>query len=54
MELERLDHRVGIADAEETARLVGDIYLIGRAAVRAVARLVKPANDGGGAAPSAA
>lgn len=52
MELERLDHRAGIAHAEETARLVGDVYLIGCAAVRAVARLVKPANDDN-AAPNA-
>jgi hypothetical protein len=45
MELERLDHRAGIAHAEETARLVGDVYLLGRAAVRGLVRLVKPAND---------
>ena len=50
MELERLDnpHHAGVARAEEAARLVGDVYLLGRAAVRAIVRLLKPANDDAG------
>jgi hypothetical protein len=49
MELERLDpHHAGVARGEEAARLIGDAILLGRAAVRAIARLVKPANDDAG------
>jgi len=40
--LEKIERQAKIARAEEAARLAGDLYLIGRAAVRAVARWVKP------------
>lgn len=43
--LEKVERQAQIARADEMARLTGDIYVIGRAAFRAVVRLVKPAND---------
>lgn len=43
--MEKAERLAQIARAEHAARLAGDVYLIGRAAVRALVRLVKPAND---------
>ena len=43
--MEKVERQAQIARAEEMARLMGDAYLIGRAAVRKIARLLKPAND---------
>ena len=43
--LEKIERQAAIARADEAARLIGDASLMGRAAVRAVARLLKPAND---------
>jgi hypothetical protein len=49
MELERLDpHHAVVARGEEAARVISDAYLLGRAAVRAIVRLLKPANDDAG------
>ena len=42
--LEKLERQAQIARAEEAARLAGDLYIIGRAAVRVIVRWVKPAH----------
>jgi hypothetical protein len=46
--MEKVERQAQIARAEETGRLIGDVYQVGRAAFRALARLLKPANDDAG------
>ena len=46
--MEKVERQAQIARADEMARLMGDVYVIGRAAVRALLRLLKPANDDAG------
>jgi hypothetical protein len=41
--MERLQAQA--ARAEEVARFVGNVYVMSRAALKALVRLVKPAND---------
>ena len=43
--LEKVERQAAIARAEHAARFIGDLYLVGRSAIRAVAKLLKPAND---------
>jgi hypothetical protein len=43
--MEKVERQAQIARAEHASQLAGGVYLMARAAVRALVRLVKPAND---------